>query len=197
MMTRKNNEILSLLSKRRSHFRKEFTGEKIEDSKIEYLLECAHQAPSHKLTFPWHFIVFSDKGLQQLAEKLIAIEEKKDTDPIKKSNAIENFQRLPTEVSHAIAICMKRDDLKRVPESEELFATVCAVQNMYIGLLEFEDIGGYWGTGANLLTTEMHSFLNLKEEDKCIGYFFVGKLKQKRTESSRPNWKNNTHWIKE
>ena len=45
-----------------------YTGGKINDSIILQLLENANWAPTHKLTEPWRFKVFTDKGLKQFAE---------------------------------------------------------------------------------------------------------------------------------
>ena len=37
-----------------------YSGEKISDKTIEQLLEVAKYAPTHKLTEPWYFVVFTD-----------------------------------------------------------------------------------------------------------------------------------------
>lgn len=58
--------------KRRSIFPHEFNGNKIDNSTIIELLENANTAPSHKLTQPWFFKIFSGKSKKKLANELIA-----------------------------------------------------------------------------------------------------------------------------
>ena len=188
-------KIIELLKTRRSHFVKEFTGETIPKSEIDYLLACANWAPSHRLTYPWHFVVFTDNSLHMLCNKMEEIYlEKTDSDKIN-PESIRKIQEIPQKASHVIAICMKRDKEKRIPEVEEICATACAVQNMYLGLLDIELTGGYWSTGNGTFTAQMHQFLNLENEDKLLGFFILGKLKSKRTHANRPDWNENVKWF--
>ncbi|MCO6494610.1 MAG: nitroreductase [Bacteroidetes bacterium] len=189
-------DILEILKSRRSHFRKEFTGERVSDDIIKYLLDCAHQAPTHKLTFPWFFKVFSENSLQKLCDEILKIH----LNSFPQSNEIEDtriqkIKQIPSEVSHIIAVCMIRDKERRVPEIEEICAVACAVENIYIGLLNFPNIGGYWCTGNGASTEQMHHYLNLSKEDKCLGFFMIGKINNRRTRSNRPLVDSYTEWI--
>ncbi len=59
---------------RRSVFVDQFEpGKRIPDEIITELLTNANHAPTHKLTEPWRFIVFSGEGLETLAKKQAAI----------------------------------------------------------------------------------------------------------------------------
>ncbi|MBX2985387.1 MAG: nitroreductase, partial [Bacteroidia bacterium] len=145
-----------------------------------------------KHTLPWYFQVFSGTSLQKLTNKIVEINE---LDPNENtSSKSEKINQIPSEVSHILAICMKRNPEHSIPETEEICAVACAVENIYIGLLQFEDVGGYWCTGNGTYTPEMHHFLELTTEDKCLGFFFIGKLKQKRTHSNRPPVSNYIRW---
>jgi nitroreductase len=188
-------KILELLKTRRSHFVKEFTGETIPKTEIDYLLSCANWAPSHRLTYPWHFVVFTGDTLNVLCNKMEEIYvAKTDSEKISRERIVK-IHEISQKASHAIAICMKRDAEKRIPEIEEICATACAVQNMYLGLLDIENTGGYWSTGNGVFTPEMHQFLNLGQDDKLLGFFILGKLKSKRTHANRPDWNENVKWF--
>ena len=68
-MTRFNPENFNeLIRSRRSVFPKDYTGEKVDDAIIQQLLENANWAPTHKLTEPWRFVVFTGEGLKKLAD---------------------------------------------------------------------------------------------------------------------------------
>ncbi|HLY71921.1 MAG TPA: nitroreductase family protein, partial [Puia sp.] len=56
-----------LFQKRRSVFPEQYVaGKKIPDEIVMQLLENANWAPTHKLTEPWRFVVFSGEGLKKL-----------------------------------------------------------------------------------------------------------------------------------
>ena len=57
-----------LIRTRRSVFPKQFeAGKKIDDAIVQEILVNATWAPNHGLTEPWRFVVFTDKGLEKLA----------------------------------------------------------------------------------------------------------------------------------
>lgn len=189
-------DILDILKQRRSHFRREFTGQKIENDKINYLLACAQQAPSHKSTFPWYFKVFSNESLHALSEEMLRIDRiYRNSEDTNKANVEEKIRTIPADTSHLIAVCLKRDEAKRVPEWEELAAVACAVQNIYLGSLQWPEMGLYWGTGNHYSSKEMHDYLNLSEEDKCMGFLYIGTVSKKRTQANRPPVSQNSEWI--
>ena len=80
-------------------------------------------------------------------------------------------------MSHIIAICMQRHE-ELIPEFEEISAVAMAVQNMWLYLSSSEKYGGYWSTPKYTLEDEFKAFLNLKEETKCLGLFYVGTIRK-------------------
>jgi nitroreductase len=188
------DDLFVQLSKRRSHFIKEFTGEKLKKEEVEYLLKCAHEAPTHKSTYPWFFIVLEGNSLLEwvnIAQNSVHQNKQLYEHSEKIIDKLRNF---PDHVSHAIAICMRRDSQERVPELEEIMATACAVQNIYIALTALEETGGYWSTGKHFLGEDILSFLGLGSKDRCLGFFLLGKVKQKRTRSNRPSFESFVQW---
>ena len=62
-------EFNQLIRNRRSVFPKQFEeGRQVPDEIIEQILENATWAPSHGLTEPWQFVVFTGEGLKKLAQ---------------------------------------------------------------------------------------------------------------------------------
>ena len=60
-------QVNKLIKSRRSTKPRYFNGEKIEDSIVWQILENASWAPTHGLTQPWRFKIFTDDGLKKLA----------------------------------------------------------------------------------------------------------------------------------
>src|SRR5262245_36181089 len=126
-------EFNSLIRNRRSIFPKDYTGEHVDDNIVKQMLENANWAPTHKLTEPWRFTVFTGEGLKKLGTfqsdcyKRVTM-----ADGTFKEERYQNLLNKPIEASHIIAVGMKRDVHQSIPEWEELAAVFCAVENMYL-----------------------------------------------------------------
>ena len=166
-------EFNSILQNRRSIYPYQFEkGKKIPDEIIRQVLENANRAPTHKLTQPWRFTVFTDKGLERFAKMQTEIYSQFAGENFKEKK-LKNLSEYPLMSSHVIAIGMKRSTDVSIPETEEIIATSCAIENIYLSLTAY-GLGGYLSTGGITYIKESKSFFNLEETDKLIGFFFVG-----------------------
>ena len=75
--------------------------------------------------------------------------------------------------SHVILIAMKRAASVNIPEIEEIIATACAIENIYLSISAY-NLGGYLSTGGITYIEEAKSFFDLEENDKIIGIFYLG-----------------------
>ncbi len=164
-----SNEILKAINYRRTVNQNSFTDEQISKEDINQILEAANAAPTHKRTQPWRFVVFQNQGLQRLGEELGRIY--KEITPAEKYTEIveQNMAKKATMSNVAVAIIV--DYSGDLPEWEELAATACAVQNMWLAAHSL-NIGGYWATPG--LINHLNSFLRLEPNQKCIGLFYMG-----------------------
>ena len=64
-------EVSQIIAKRRSIFPHQFNGKEINKKSIQELLTNANTAPTHRLTQPWFFKVFSGNSKMKLAKELI------------------------------------------------------------------------------------------------------------------------------
>jgi nitroreductase len=167
------NQINQLIRQRRSTFPKQYdAGKHVDDSIIKQLLENANWAPTHKLTEPWRFTVFTGNGLKTFAGLQASVYKKSAGNQFKE----ENYQKLltaPLLASHVISIGMKRHAEKNIPEMEEIAAVACAVQNMYLTATAY-NIGCYWTTGGVTFNEAAKPFFDLEAADKLMGFFYVG-----------------------
>jgi nitroreductase len=160
------------------------------------MLENANWAPTHKLTEPWRFVVFTGDGLKKLAEFQGGCY-KKVTEASGTFNE-SRYQGLlikPMECSHIISIGMKRSDEKKsLPEWEELGAVFCAVQNMYLTATAY-GIGCYISTGGITNFEEAKEFFSLGPNDKLCGFLNVGMPKGALIEGRRKSIEEKVAWI--
>ena len=156
--------VSKILRKRRSVFPKQFNGKSITKEHVIEILKNANQAPTHKITEPWFFKIFTKNSKNKLKKKIIETENYKyNSAKLDKINV--NFQK----TSHIICVCMRRNEI--IPEWEEIAATSMAVQNIWISCVNSQ-IGGYWSTPKWI--SKIHDFLNLKENERCLGLFYLG-----------------------
>jgi nitroreductase len=191
------NEFDKLIKNRRSVFVDQFSGATVDDAVVDQMLENANWAPTHKFTEPWRFVVFTGQGLKKLAALQAEFYKKITTaDRTFKEERYKNLLIKPLQSSHIIAVGMKRDAMKSVPEVEELGAVFCAVENMYLTAAAY-GVGGYLSTGGITYFEGAQALFGWGPEDKLIGFFHVGIPKDISREGKRKPVKEKTVWIKD
>jgi nitroreductase len=158
-----------IIRKRRSVFPPVFNEKEISKETITQILENANWAPTHKLTEPWRFQILRGVALQRLSAFLV--EDYKTHTPVNELSEVKlkKIAENPLRSACVIMICLKRHE--RLPEWEELAAVAMAVQNMWLTCTALE-IGSYWSSPNAI--TRMGGFLELAEDEKCLGLFYMG-----------------------
>ena len=184
--------ITDIIQRRRAVYPNQYENAEIENSFIKLLLKNANTAPTHKLTQPWFFKVYKGDSKDNLAiemancyeqfsseSNLVDIKKKKIIEKCKLSNCI-------------IAIFMKKDSLKRVPEWEEIAATAMAVQNIWLTCAA-NNIGCYWSTPKYCI--KMNHFFNLNNDEKSLGFIYLGKFDHSKVKpKNRKSIDQKTEW---
>lgn len=163
------NEVLQAIQSRRTVNQNSFIDRDISQEDLMTILNAANAAPTHKRTQPWRFVVFRKEGLQRLGAELSRIY--KEITPADKYTELaeQNMAKKATMSNVALAIIVNYSG--EVPEWEELAATACAVQNIWLSAHSI-GIGGYWATPG--LINHLGDFLQLEENQKCVGLFYMG-----------------------
>lgn len=187
-------DLNELIRSRRSVFPDQFDpGKKVDNEIVKQILINATWAPNHGQTEPWQFTVFTGDGLKKLANfqsELYKEEAGADFVEVK----YNKLQQQPLKASHIIAICTKRTTTKRIPEIEDIEAVACAVQNMYLSLTAY-GLGGYWTTGGITYSEKAKSFLGLGEQDKLLGFFYIGHIVIQSPAAKRLPLEEKVKWI--
>jgi len=204
-----SHSTLKLIKSRRSIMPKDLTGEHLNKSDIDLVLDAANWAPTHHKTEPWRYTVIdsADGILDYLDMMDCWYSENKESLPEEEYNRfsakITSVREVwPQKVSHMIIICMKRQALpdKKLPEWEEISAVACSVQNMHLALTSLEGVGGFWSSHtwckAFRDSKEMRNYLDLSDdEDRVFGAFLIGKVQEgKQFRSKRGDWEDKVTW---
>lgn len=188
-------QIHDLIKRRRSIFPATYTGEDIAEETIWEILEAGNWAPNHRKTEPWRFIVFTEEGRQKLADYLG--QQYHENTPQESYSALKHRKKMekPLRSSHVIAICVALSGEEVIPSWEEEAAVACAVQNMWLTCTA-KNLGCYWSTPKSMIGRP--EFLELKENEKCLGLFYLGVPKPiaLTIPGERQPVKNKTRWIK-
>lgn len=147
-------------------------GKIVPDEIIWQILENANYAPNHKHTEPWRFTVFTGEGLQHFAELQSSLYKKYAGEKFKEIK-LKKLMDFPLMSSHVIAIGMKRNTENKIREIEEIEATACAVENMFLTVTAY-GLGSYWTTGGITYFEEAKPYFDLGPDDKLLGFFYIG-----------------------
>lgn len=163
--------ISDIIKKRRTVKPEEFNGNIVPDADLKELLEAANWAPTHGLTEPWRFIIYSDaKEFGKFHADLY----KQETPPEQfLQKKYETILHKPDNASHIIVIAMKRSNRENIPEIEELASTACAVQNILLVAAE-KKIATYWGSGGMCYHPKLKAYFGFDEHDKIMGFLYLG-----------------------
>ncbi|MDG1045617.1 MAG: nitroreductase [Bacteroidia bacterium] len=185
-------EIIKL---RRSVYPVSFSGSPVPKSTIEKMLELANWAPTHLRTEPWRFKVFGKIAMVSLLDQCKSLYVKNISAQKFNNTKLDRFEKHKSLVSHIVAIVVKRSG--KVPEFEEMAATAMAVQNMWLYLSNTNRYGGYWSTPQYLMNEDFDNYLNLNKDEKFLGLFYVGELKEnfKLPKGNRSNWREKVKFI--
>ena len=165
------SDITSIIQNRRSIIPNMFTDGRIEKEDIIKLINNAHAAPNHKKTRPWRWQIFTGDGRVKLSHYLAEYYLKNTPQEKQSDIQLKKASEKPLQSPCSIAIIMHSEPEAALPEWEEVAAVACAVQNLWLSA-SAAGYGGFWSTPKAML--EATDFLGLKENERCLGVFYLG-----------------------
>lgn len=145
----------------------------VADEVIREILGDAHWAPTHGLTQPWRFHVFTGAararlvgGLESLYDRLTPAAERRGD---KRAKFGANVMGAPV----VIAVAMRLDPSGRITELDEIAATSCAVQNLMLSAHQ-RGLGSFWSSPPVACSPGFVEWLGLDDSHRCLGIVYVG-----------------------
>jgi nitroreductase len=188
------NTLREIVINRRSTKPTDLNGKLIDDQQIRQLLELANWAPSHGLTEPWRFIVYSGEAVRQFCRQ--HAEQYKQTTPPDKFNSAKYEKQAHNGdlASHLIVVYMRRGGNPNIPALEEICATAAAADNILLGA-EALGIAVLWSTGGSVSQPIMKEYLGLDTEDVILGLLYLGYTDEPPRPGKRTPVTEKTKWI--
>lgn len=166
----------------------------VSEHAIRTILENANWAPTHGRTEPWRFSVIRGESRQELADFLSDLYRKTTPPDDFNQRKLDNLTERPLLAPVIITIAMKRQEIERIPEIEEVEAVACAVQNMYLTAASL-GLGAFWNTPKVIYLDEAKAFLGLGPKDRWLGIFYLGFPEGDWPTSRRHSIDEKTTWL--
>lgn len=164
----------ALIRRRRTIKPQDMTDRMVENRHLASILENANWAPTHGMTEPWRFFIFTGEGRRRLADFCQSLYRKVTPEAAFRQDKFEKLGTAPLQAPVIIAVAMKRQEIEKIPEIEEIEAVACAVHNMHLTSSAL-GMAAFWGTPPLVYTDEMREWLGLSDpRDKCLGFFYLG-----------------------
>lgn len=167
------SEITEIIKNRRTIYPQFYSSRKVHKEIIEHLLQNATWAPTHGMTQPWRFKVFTEESRKTLSDTLSMLYKELTPTENFREDKFAKMQARPFQASAVIVAYMKRGDNPKIPEIEEISSVACAIQNLCLTATAY-GIGSFWSTPKIIYTKEMNDFLKISDEDKCMGIIYLG-----------------------
>lgn len=162
MTIERNSELVSIIRERRA-IKKGYTDKKVEESTVRQLLSNAIWAPTHGMRQPWRFIFVDKEKLPIFAKKVAA------TYPEEMQKNREEYLNEPNAI---LVVVMEEPETQKQWE-ENYGATACLIQNFWLLAWE-QKLGVVWKTNPHIYKPEMKEILNLKDNEKIVGFLHLG-----------------------
>ncbi|TPE39460.1 nitroreductase family protein [Pontibacter mangrovi] len=172
-MTDLFHSIKQVIETRRTTKPPKMNGQRIPDAQVHQLLQLADWAPTHGHTEPWRFIVYADDAVKQFCQNHAELYRQHTPKDKFLNDKYEKLLHMGDKASHVLVAYMRRGDLPKIPELEEIAATSCAIQNLLLGATAL-GMASYWGSGGMAYHPSMKEYLQLREQDMVLGILYLG-----------------------
>lgn len=165
----------------------QFLPDRVDPAALDRALEAAHQAPCHRLTWPWRFVQVGPETRAQLVPLAIAEKERKAPTTEGQRRGIASGIMTPGALVVVACIHAEKPDTHH----ENLLATAAAIQNLMLSM-HADGYGTKWSTGGVTRAPGTATLLGL-DPALCtiVGFVWIGKAADVPT-IPRPSWQSLT-----
>ncbi len=160
-----------------------FSPEPVDDAVVERALAAAHQAPCHKLTWPWRFHRVGPTTRAHLFPIALRLKCKRGPLDDDRQAALRAKVDDPPALI-AVGQVLADDPMRR---EEDYAAVSCALQTAMLSLAE-DGIGSKWGTGGLTRDPATYTLLGIDPEvERIVGFLWIGRPARPHVAPPRPD----------
>lgn len=165
---------LAKLIQERRAVKKYYNDKEVQESLVRELLNIARWAPTHGLRQPWRFIFVGKEEIPAFAKKIAA------TYPEEKQENRERYLNEP----NAILVAVMEVPEEKKQEDENFGAIAALIQNLWLLAWE-KGLGMVWKTNPHIYNDEVKKMLDVKENEKIVGFIHMGYFDDKPMSKDR------------
>ncbi|GAB3790883.1 nitroreductase family protein [Virgibacillus kimchii] len=169
----KQTELAKLIRERRA-VKKGYNNNKVTEKTVLQLLNDAVWAPTHGLRQPWRFIFIDSEQKPDFAKKVAA------TYPESKQKNREDYLNEPNAI---LVVIMEEPEIQKAWE-ENYGATAAMIQNLWLLAWE-QQLGMVWKTNPHIYDPKVKEILNVKDNEKIVGFIHMGYFDEAPPEKER------------
>jgi nitroreductase len=183
--------VISLLQQRRAV--RNLKPDKVEEAKIQALLEAAVLAPNDRLREPWHFYVIQGDAKERyegMAQEYL--EQRFPTKP----NLVAESLKVVTSTPLVIVVTSDIIANDEASSKDNEYAVACAIHSMWLAAGEL-GLGLVWRTrGVGLVHDErMHRFIGSPADRRVVGTLFIGYPAEETPTTARTSSREKTTFL--
>ncbi|MEM9301529.1 MAG: nitroreductase [Pseudomonadota bacterium] len=179
-----SGDLIDLLLSRRSTLAREITEPGPDRAELETILTAAARVPDHGKLAPWRFLVFEGDAQAALGDAIAtALGQEDET---KTPVMLKRLREFPTHAPTFVVVASTPVPESRIPVWEQVLSAGAACQNLLNAAASL-GFAAQWLTGPAAYSAGVHEYLELGEDDRIAGFFFIGSPAEKALmERSRP-----------
>ncbi|WP_408734350.1 nitroreductase family protein [Paraburkholderia bannensis] len=180
---------LDMLLSRRSHW--PLAEPAPRDAELDLIFDAAMRAPDHGKLRPWRFVVVRGEARGALGDVLVDVAASRTPDSPREAHAHRRNRAFAAPLVIALAASISHSE--GIPEVEQVLALGAATMNM-LNAIHALGYGGFWATGADSYDARVHDALGFADNERVLGFLFVGTPPETAAEKSRPPY---TDYVRE
>ncbi len=146
---------------------------KVTEEQLDNILKAGLRAPDHAQLRPWRILVIEGEAREKLGA--LFAQAKLTNEPDQSPEQLERLKNKPLRAPLIIVVAARHTAHEKVPEIEQMLSAGAAAQNMLIAA-HAQDLGAMWRTGAMAYDAVVHKGLGLKENEKIVGFLYIGEI---------------------
>ncbi|MGF6773700.1 nitroreductase [Paraburkholderia sp. GAS199] len=153
------------------------------DAELDLIIDAALRAPDHGNLRPWRFVTIRGDARGALGDVLVDLASARSPDEPRSAHAHRRQKAFAAPLVIALGAAVVTHP--KVPEVEQLLSVGAAAMNM-LNAIHALGYGGFWSTGPDSYTAELHDALGFASNERLLGFLFVGTPKTRGQQVERP-----------
>ncbi len=142
-----------------------------DDEQLQRILKTALSAPDHGRLYPYRFISIRGKARRKLSD--IFGQAALDRDPEVDPDYLAKQKNKPLRSPLIVVVVASLIQNPKIPEIEQMLSAGAAAHNVLLATNAL-GFGSVWLTGANAYDAYVCNELGLNENERIIGFIYIG-----------------------